>query len=104
MCVKPQALQSLLYILCYTGCPAILEDRYILRGYDETEGKRPDITLLKVPNYPGPLLLDISLIQSFPGSRDSSRPLPTRAIVTILINEIFLTILINELLHCHTTK
>ena len=38
-----------------------------------------DITLLKAPNYPGPLLLDISLVQSFPGSQDPSRPLPNRA-------------------------
>jgi len=58
------------------GCLVTLEERYILRGYDETEGKSPDITLLNAPNYPGPLLLDISLVQSFPGSQDPSRPLP----------------------------
>ena len=75
----------LLYILYYTGCPAAFEDRYILRGYDETvlhgydetEGKRPDTTLLKASYYPAPLLIYISLVQSFPGSQDPSRPLPT---------------------------
>jgi hypothetical protein len=52
-----------------------LEDRYILRAHDETESRRPDITLLNAPNYPGPLLIDVSLVQSFPGSQDPSRPL-----------------------------
>jgi hypothetical protein len=41
----------------------------------DTEGIHPDITLLNAPNYPGSLLIDVSLVQSFPGSQDPSRPL-----------------------------
>lgn len=71
-------IQRLLYILYYASCRPTLEDRYILRAHDETEGRRPDITLLNAPNYPGPLLIDVSLVQSFPGSQDPSRPLSAR--------------------------
>jgi hypothetical protein len=62
-------IQRLLFILYY---------RYILRAHDETEGRRPDITLLTAPNYPGPLVIDASLVQSFPGSQDPSRALSAR--------------------------
>jgi hypothetical protein len=33
---------------------------------------------VNAPNYPGPLLIDVSLVQSFPGSQDPSRPLSAR--------------------------
>ena len=71
-------IQRLLYNLYYVCCRPTLEDRYILRAHDETEGGRPDITLLNALNYPGPLLIDVSLVQLFPGSQDPSRPLSAR--------------------------
>ena len=43
-------IQRLLYILYYASCRPTLEDRYILRAHDETEGRRPDITLLNAPD------------------------------------------------------
>jgi len=41
-----------------------------LRAVDENEGLRPDLTVFNDPNYSAPLLVDISVVQSFPGSKN----------------------------------
>ena len=43
------------------------EDRQVLRAVDENEGLRPDLSVFNAPNYNAPLLVDISVVQSFPG-------------------------------------
>ena len=72
MSAKPPAIPSFKE-LYYASCHPTLEDLYILRAHDETEGRRPDIALLNAP-----LLIDVSLVQSFPGSQDPSRQLSAR--------------------------
>jgi hypothetical protein len=66
-------IQRLLSILYSASCRLTLKDRYILGVHDETEGRRPDITLLNAPNCPCPLLIEVPLVQSYPGSQDPSR-------------------------------
>ena len=53
-------INALLYILYYAGCPATLEDPYILRGYDETalQSALSDATIThSLSLYPPPPLL-----------------------------------------------
>jgi hypothetical protein len=71
-------IQRLLYILYYASCRPSLDDHYVLRAHDESEGRSPDVTFLNASNYPGPLLIDVSLVQSLPGSQDPSRLLSAR--------------------------
>ena len=57
----------------------ICEDRHILRSANEDEGRRPDLTILNAPHQNGrPLLLDISIVQAFQGSRNPTLPPPRR--------------------------
>jgi hypothetical protein len=44
-------------------------NRHVLRAVDENEGLRPDLTVFNAPHYNAPLLVDISVVQSFPGSK-----------------------------------
>ena len=46
-----------------------------LRAVDENEGLRPDLTVFNASNYNAPLLVDISVVQSSPGSKNPSAPL-----------------------------
>ncbi len=51
----------------------IWEDRHILRSANEDEGRRPDLTILNAPHQNGhALLFDISIVQAFRGSRNST--------------------------------
>ena len=70
--------QSLAYICHYSNAPCTFEDRHVLRAADENEGLRPDLTVSNAPNYNVPLLVDVSVVQSFPGSKNPSAPLPRR--------------------------
>ena len=57
----------------------ICEDRHILRSANEDIGRRPDLTILNAPHQNGrPLLLDISIVQAFQGSRNLTIPPPRR--------------------------
>ena len=57
----------------------ICEDRHVFRSANKEEGRRPDLTILNAPHQNGrPLLLDISIVQAFPGSHNPTRPLPRR--------------------------
>ena len=70
-------VDSLTYICHYSKAPVTsLQDRHILRSADETENKRPDLTVLNAPHYHGPLLIDVSIVQAYPGSMNPTAPLP----------------------------
>jgi len=69
-------IQSLSYICHYSHAPCIFEDRHVLRAVDENEGLRPDLTVTNAPNYNAPLLVDVSVVQAFPGSKNPSAPIP----------------------------
>jgi hypothetical protein len=71
-------VQSLAYICHYSHAPCTFEDRHVLRAVDETEGLRPDLTVTNAPNYNVPLLIDVSVVQAFPGSKNPSAPLPRK--------------------------
>ena len=53
-----------------TSCSLQPNVNHVLRAIDENEGLRP--------NYNVPLLVDISVVQSFPGSKNPSVPLPRK--------------------------
>ena len=64
------------YICHYSHAPCIFEDLHVLRAVDENEGLRHDLTVINAPNYNAPLLVDVSVVQSFPGSKNPSAPIP----------------------------
>ena len=66
------------YIIHYSHATCTFEDRHVLRAVDENEGLRPDLTVFNAPNYNAPLLVDISVVKSFPGSKNPSAPLPRK--------------------------
>jgi hypothetical protein len=70
--------QSLAYIIYYSHATCTFEDRHLLRAVDENEGLRPDLIVLNAPNDNAPLLVDISVVQSFPGSKNPSAPPPRK--------------------------
>ena len=69
-------VHSLAYICHYSHAPCTFEDRHVLRATDENEGLRPDLTVTNAPNYNAPLLVDVSVVQAFPGSKNPTAPLP----------------------------
>ena len=62
-------IQSLFYICHYSHAPCIFENRNVLRAVHENKGLRPDLTVTNAPNYNAPLLVDVSVVQAFPGSK-----------------------------------
>ena len=70
--------QSLAYIIHYSHATCTFEDRHVLRAVDENEGLRPDLTVFNASYCNAPLLVDISVVQSFSGSKNPSAPLPRK--------------------------
>jgi hypothetical protein len=57
--------------------PSREQYRNILRSANEDEGRRLDLTILNT-SHGRPLLLDISIVQAFQGSRNPTLPPPRR--------------------------
>ena len=76
--------RSLVYIIHYSHATCTFKDRHVLRAVDENEGLRPDLTALNAPNYNAPLLVDISVVQSFPGSKILLHRYPASPLISTL--------------------
>jgi hypothetical protein len=70
--------QSLAYIIHYSHATCIFEDHHVLRAFDENESLRPDLTVFNAPSYNASLLVNISVVQSFPDPKSPFALLPRK--------------------------